>query len=306
LDEDAGAVSGAGVWRLAACQYPVTFLADFPSYRRKLASLVREAATAGARLLLFPEYGAMELAALLAPPDRQDLRRQPDALQDILPDFLGMVSALAKDHRVYILAPSFPVRVARGQFRNRAHLVTPGGQTGFQDKLMMTRFETERLAISPGREIKVFETELGRIGVNICYDAEFPPFAKAQTEAGADLILVPSCTDRHSGHSRVWIGARARALENQCIVAVSPTVGAAPWSAAIDRNVGAAGVFGPPDHGFSEDGLLARGALNSPGWVYADIDRHALARLRQDPEVFIRRDWHRRADGPLPVVCERL
>ena len=168
------------------------------------------------------------------------------------------------------------------------------------------RFEAERLGISAGHELKVFATELGRIGVNICYDVEFPPLARAQSQAGADLILVPSCTDQLSGHSRVWIGARARALENQCIVAVSPAVGEAPWSAAIDRNVGAAGIFVPPDHGFSEDGMLARGHLNAPGWIYAAVDRQALARLRQDPEVFIRRDWHARATWRGDVVCERL
>jgi predicted amidohydrolase len=299
-------VSGAAAWQLAACQYPVMFLADLPSYRRKIESLVSEAATAGARLLLFPEYGAMELASLLASRERQDPRRQLDALQDILPDFLNVFSTMARDHRVHILAPSFPARVAGGALRNRAYLVTPSGQIAFQDKLMMTRFEAEQLGISAGHELKVFATALGRIGVNICYDVEFPPLARAQSKAGADLILVPSCTDQLSGHSRVWIGARARALENQCIVAVSPTVGKAPWSPVIDRNVGAAGIFVPPDHGFSEDGMLARGHLNAPGWIYAAIDRQALARLRQDPEVFIRRDWHARATWKADVVCERL
>ena len=297
-------MSGSAAWRVAVCQYPVTFLADLPSYRHKIESLVRAAAAAGARLLLFPEYAALELVSLLAPRERQDLRRQLDALQEFLPDFLRLFSAMAEDHRVYLLAPSFPVRMAGGQFHNRAHLAAPDGQTAFQDKLMMTRFEAERLGISRGRELKVFATALGRIGVNICYDVEFPSFAKAQSEAGADLILVPSCTDQLSGHNRVWIGARARALENQCLVAVSPIVGEAPFSGAIDRNVGAAGVFVPPDHGFCDDGVLAQGALNAPGWVYATIDWHALARLREDPEVFIRRDWH--TSWTLDVVCERL
>jgi predicted amidohydrolase len=299
-------VSGSAAWLLAACQYPITFLADLPSYRRKIESLVNEGATTGARLLLFPEYAAMELVSLLVPRERQDLRRQFDALQDLLPDFLSLFSALAKHHRVHILAPSFPVTVAGGAFCNRAHLITPSGQIAFQDKLMMTRGEAEELGISRGHELKVFVTELGRIGINICYDVEFPPLARAQSEAGADLILVPSCTDQLSGHNRVWIGARARALENQCIVAVSPTVGEAPWLTAIDRNVGAAGIFVPPDHGFSDDGMLAHGHLNAPGWIYATIDRQALAHLRQDPEVFIRRDWHACATWRGDVVCERF
>lgn len=293
-------------WRLAACQYPIEPLPDLPSYRRKLDRQVSEAARAGARLLLFPEYAAMELVSLLALQQRHDLRHQLEALQDLLPEFLTIFSDLTKDHQVSIVAPSFPVKVPGGRFVNRTHLVTPSGQSAFQDKLTMTRFEAEHMGISPGEELKVFETPLGRIGITICYDIEFPPLARAQAEAGADLILVPSCTDQLSGHNRVWIGARARALENQCVVAVSPTVGEAPWSAAIDRNVGAAGVFGPPDHGFSEDGVLARGPLNAAGWIYAEIDAGALARLRQDPEVFIRRDWHARPDWPAPVLCERL
>lgn len=296
----------SAAWRLAACQYPIEPLADLSSYRRKLERQVSEAARAGARLLLFPEYAAMELVSLLAPQARRDLRHQLEALQDLLPEFLTVFSDLAKNHQVSIVAPSFPVKVSRGRFGNRAYLLTPNRQSAFQDKLTMTRFEAEQMGISPGEELKVFETPLGRIGITICYDVEFPSFARAQAEAGANLILVPSCTDQLSGHNRVWIGARARALENQCIVAVSPTVGEAPWSAAIDRNVGAAGVFGPPEHGFSEDGVLARGPLNTGGWVYAEIDPGALARLRQDPEVFIRRDWHARPDWPGPVVCERL
>lgn len=297
---------GSPAWRLAACQYPIERLPDFSFYRRKMESWVNEAAAAGARLLVFPEYAAMELTSLLAPRDRQDLRRQLDALQDFLPDFLDLCVVLAKKRGIHLVAPSFPVRMTGDAFRNRAHLMTPSGQIVFQDKLKMTRFESEQMGISSGDALKIFETPLGRIGVAICYDAEFPHLARAQSEAGADVILVPSCTEHLSGHSRVWIGARARALENQCIVAVSPTVGEAPWSIAIDHNVGAAGVFAPPDHGFSDDGVLAHGRLNAPAWVYADIDRQALDRLRQDPEVFIRRDWHQRADLMLDVACERL
>lgn len=299
-------MSAPAAWRLAVSQYPVSAVADLAGYRRKLGGWVADAARAGARLVVFPEYAAMELAAVLAPEQRHDLRRQRDAVQELLPDFLSVISALARDHRVYLLAPSVPVRVPDGAFRNRAHLVAPDGRIAFQDKLMMTRFEAEAFGISPGRALKVFVTELGCIAVAICYDIEFPPLAQAQSAAGADLILVPSCTDGNAGHSRVWIGARARALENQCLVAVSATVGAAPFSAAIDDNVGAAGVFGPPNPGFSDDGVLACGALNAPGWVYAAIDGQALARLRRDPEVFIRREWHAQPSWTGGVTCERL
>ena len=93
--------------------------------------------------------------------------------------------------------------------------------------------------------MRVFETALGRIGVAICYDSEFPLLARALTEAGAEIVLVPSCTERVSGYYRVRTGAMARALENTIATVMSPTVGDALWSPAVDRNAGAAGIFVP-------------------------------------------------------------
>ena len=94
----------------------------------------------------------------------------------------------------------------------------------------------------------MFDTTLGRIGVAICYDSEFPLLVRAMAEAGAEVVLVPSCTERISGYHRVRTGARARALENQIATVVSPTVGDALWSPAVDHNVGAAGIYVPSEH----------------------------------------------------------
>src|SRR5690606_7258805 len=152
---------------------------------------------------------------------------------------------------------SFPVRQEDGTFRNRAFLHGPQGDRASQDKLQMTRFEAERWGIAGGDAIRLFDTPLGRLGVAICYDAEFPLLVRTMAAAGADVILVPSCTDTLAGYWRVRIGAQARALENQCFVVQAPTVGDAPWSAAIDENHGAAGIFGPPDREVTGDGVIA-------------------------------------------------
>ena len=101
----------------------------------------------------------------------------------------------------------------------------------------------------------MFDTALGRIGVLICYDSEFPLLARAQIEAGAQLLLVPSCTDSLHGYWRVRLAAQARALEGQCYAIQAPLVGNAEWSPAIDINRGAAGIFGPPDGAFPDDGI---------------------------------------------------
>jgi predicted amidohydrolase len=155
----------------------------------------------------------------------------------------------------------------------------------------MTRFEKEQWLIKAGHDIRVFETDIGKVGINICYDSEFPLIARQQVAAGADLILVPSCTDTEAGFHRVRIGCQARALENQCYVVQSPTFGVAAWSEAVDINTGRASVYTPVDYGFPDNGILVEGSTDKAEWVYADLDLAEIARVRQEGQVFNYRDW---------------
>ena len=141
------------------------------------------------------------------------------------------------------------------------------------------------------RPLQVFATDWGTIGIAICYDVEFPGLVRAQIDAGAWLILAPSCTDSLHGFNRVRLSARARALENQCFVAIAPTVGLAPSLASLDENHGYAAVFGPVDRGFPADGVIARGTLDEPGLVLADLDPSVLHAVRRDGAVRNHRDW---------------
>src|SRR5690606_2948658 len=178
----------------------------------------------------------------------------------------------------------------------RARLFSPTGECAAQDKLNMTRFEAETWGIAPGKSLKLFDTDLGRLGVAICYDSEFPLLVRRLAEAGADVVLVPACTDGLSGYHRVRTAGLARALENQCYVVQAATVGDAPWSPAIDFNVGAAGIFAPADKALSPDGVIALGGINRAGLIHAELDLSLMQDLRRDGEVLISRDW-RAAEG---------
>ncbi|PZN83796.1 MAG: amidohydrolase [Candidatus Methylumidiphilus alinenensis] len=278
-------------FRLAVAQYDIGFLKDWSEYEAKVSRWITEAAGQGAKVLLFPEYFSMELASLFPEEVYKSLSRQLVALQTIYPDFLALYTEQAKRSGVYILAGSFPAQQDDGNYRNRSWLFRPDGSSDYQDKLQMTRFENEQWLITAGSEIKLLATEFGKIGINICYDSEFPLIARKQVEAGADLILVPSCTDTLAGYHRVRIGCQARALENQCYVAQSPTVGLAPWSEAVDVNIGAAAVYTPVDYGYPDNGVLAIGEMNQAQWVYADIDLSTIAKVRETGQVFNFRDW---------------
>lgn len=277
--------------RIASAQYDIGCFLHWQDYVAKAERWAQEAADAGAQLLLWPEYASMELASLFPRSVQLSLAEQLEHLQHLRDDFIALYDGIARRHGLHLLPGTFPVRLDNGEYRNRAWLFGPQGLLGFQDKLQMTRFENEQWHIRPGNQIRIFETAFGKVGVAICYDSEFPLIARRQVELGAELILVPSCTDTMAGYHRVHIGCQARALENQCYVVQSPTVGMADWSPAVDVNIGAAGVFTPVDRGFPDNGVLALGEFGTPQWLLADLDLSRIANVRDTGQVFNYRDW---------------
>jgi predicted amidohydrolase len=278
------------VLKVAAAQYPIGQPSSLAEWEAKISSWVEQGAATGAELLVFPEYAAIEQAACFGPEVYNDLTTTLERVAELAPSRVALHAALAKKHRVHILVGSGPEKKSDGRFVNATQLVTPSGSIGVQEKLIMTPFE-HNWGVTAGGPLRVFETSLGKLAILICYDSEFPLLARAAVEAGADAILVPSCTERISGYYRVRTGSQARALENTVVTVQSPTVGDAPWSPAVDFNVGAAGIYVPPEHGVSDTGVLAEGTLNAEQWVYAAVDLGALQRLRTSGEMRNFGDW---------------
>lgn len=277
--------------KIASAQYDISFLENWPQYQCKIERWVIEAVEQDAKILLFPEYASMELASLFGKAVYSSLSKQLAAMQSLHDDYRDLFRDLAKKYQCIIQPGTFPVKMESGAYRNRAYLFMPDALVDYQDKLMMTRFENEQWLIQKGEVLKCFATEYGKIAINICYDSEFPMLARKQVEAGANLILVPSCTDTLAGYHRVKIGCQARALENQCYVVQSSLVGEASWSEAVDVNIGAAAIYTPVDRGFPDSGILAIGKLNVVQWVIAEISLDACGTVREQGQVFNYRDW---------------
>ncbi len=282
--------------RLGALQYPISHIAGLDDYAAKLDQLMAEGVAGGGELLLMPEYACMEVAAAFSATGPEAER---DAVCGAGAELLSIMQAAAVRHRVW-LAPGSVPQAVEGRIVNRAPLIRPDGMMAFQDKQVMTRFEAEQWGIHGGAPAGVFDTPWGRVGIAVCYDSEFPGLVRAMTEAGAWLILVPTCTDTAHGYNRVRLSCRARALENQCFVALSPTVGEAPWLATLDRNTGCAGVYGPVDRGFPDDGVIVEG--DGAGWVFADLDPARLEAVRRDGAVRNFQDWPPGWRGPAAAL----
>ena len=282
--------------KIAAAAYPIDWHEDFAAYEAKVTAWVGDAQ--GADLLVFPEYGAMELASLGGRAIAGDLEASLHEVARHMPAADALHARLAETHGCHILAASGPVFEGARPV-NRATLFGPGGRIGHQDKQIMTRFEREAWHVTGAPGLRLFDSALGRIGVLICYDSEFPLLGRRLAEAGAEILLVPSCTDTVAGFNRVRIGAMARALESQCVVVHAPTVGAVDWNPAIDQNRGRAAIYGPPDGFWPETGIIAEGAMDRPGWVVAEVD---LARVRDSREggaVLPFRHWPESAESGL-------
>lgn len=294
---EARRTSTSGETRIAAAAFSLDWHADWASYVDKMTRWVEAASDCD--LLVFPEYGLMELASLGGRAIAGDLEASLHEVARHAAACDALFSSLAARFGVHILAPSGPAfptpedvsvpPVARPV--NRAVLYGPTGRVGHQDKRVMTRFERETWDVVGGDSLRVFDTAVGRLGVIICYDAEFPLLARALAEAGAEILLAPSCTDAIAGYRRVRIGAMARALENQCVVVQAPTVGSVAWSPAVDENVGAAAIYCPPDGLWPDTGLLNEGPLNTPGWTKATVDRAKIQESRSRGAVLPFRDW---------------
>ncbi|WP_019399681.1 carbon-nitrogen hydrolase family protein [Pseudoxanthomonas sp. GW2] len=276
--------------KVAACRYEVGKPADFEAFAARQRALLEQAAAQGVRVAVLPEYLSLELAAIHGPQVYADLHASLQAIQQHRQAWLALFSGIARELGMYIVAGSFLLDIGAGRHRNRADLFAPDGGHQWQDKLQLTGFEKRTGVIVPGEALKVVDVAGVRAGISICYDSEFPLPVRAQYEAGARLLLVPSCTDTAAGATRVRVGCLARALENRFFVVQAVTAGDAPWSPALDTNTGDAAIYAPMDVGFPADGILASAGAGQE-WAIAELDFARLEDTRLTAQVANDRDW---------------
>ncbi len=287
--------------KVAAAKHRIGAPADFAAFAERQRRSLGDVAAQGARIAVLPEYLSLELGATFDAATSADLRASLAAIQAHRDDWLALFAAIARNTGMLVVAGTFLLDVGNGRYRNRCDLFAPGGGHAWQDKLQLTGFEQRAGMIEGGDALRVFEFDGVRFGVAVCYDSEFPLPVRAQYEAGARLLLVPSCTDTAAGATRVRVGCLARALENRCFVAQSVTAGEAPWSPALDVNTGDAAIYAPMDAGFPADGVLAA-TRGDEGWAIAEIDPLALEATRDSAQVANDRDWRGQLQPAIAVA----
>ena len=275
--------------RVASLQYFIRPVATFRELGDQVAALVHTAADYRCNLVVFPEWFTVQLLTL--GDTRRPMPEQIRWLAGYADEYIALFTRLARDTGMYIVGGTTPVAgEGDGVIHNVAHLFGPDGNWGTQPKLHMTRFEAEEWNVSPEPGLHVFDTGIGRLAIAICYDVEFPEVARAAAHAGADYLIVPSCTDDRQGFLRVRYCAQARAIENQMYVVMSSTVGSLPSVPAVHLNYGQAAMFTPSDFQFARDGILAEGNINQEMMVIAELDLEKIQEFRTEGTVLPLRD----------------
>lgn len=230
---------------------------------------------------LFPEFFNAPLMGISHHHSSIDSIRALAAYTDAI---LAVMSKLAVSYNINIIAGSMPV-IEDGELYNVAYLCRRDGTVDGQYKIHPTPSEKRDWIMQGGDEVKIFDTDFGKIGILICYDVEFPELARILSEEQMNILFVPFWTDTKNGYLRVRLCAQARAIENECYVAIAGSCGNLPKVDNADIQYAQSAVFSPSDFAFPHDAIMAETTPNTEMTLIVDLDFEKLVKLENEGSV---------------------
>jgi predicted amidohydrolase/GNAT superfamily N-acetyltransferase len=226
---------------------------------------------------LFPEFFNAPLMA------EDNHLSEADAIRELAKHTETIVkkfSEFAISYNINIITGSMP-EIKDNLLYNAGYLCRRDGTTERYEKLHVTPDEAKVWGMQGGKQLKAYDTDCGKIGILICYDSEFPELSRILADEGMDILFVPFLTDTQNGYSRVRHCAQARAIENECYVAIAGSVGNLPKVHNMDIQFAQSMVFTPCDFSFPANGIKAEATTNTEMILIADVDIDLLRELNQ-------------------------
>lgn len=208
---------------------------------------------------------------------------EPEAIRNLAKytkEIVNRFSQLSISYNINIITGSMP-ELVKGELYNVGYLCKRDGGAERFEKLHITPDEAKIWGLQGGTKLQTFDTDCGKIGILICYDIEFPELSRLLAEEGMDILFVPFLTDTQNGYSRVRNCSQARAIENECYVAIAGSVGNLPKVHNMDIQYAQSMVFTPCDFSFPTNGIKAEATPNTEMILIADIDIDLLRELNQ-------------------------
>lgn len=271
------AATNKKVVRLGLIQWQMRLYKDLQELMQQAEYFIDAVSSYRSDFALFPEFFNAPLMA-----DNNHLP-ESEAIRELAKHTEGIVqrfSELAITYNINVITGSMP-EIKDDLLYNVGYLCKRDGTTERYEKLHVTPDEAKVWGMQGGHELRTFDTDCGKIGVLICYDSEFPELSRILADEGMDILFIPFLTDTQNGYSRVRHCAQARAIENECYVAIAGSVGNLPKVHNMDIQFAQSMVFTPCDFSFPANGIKAEATTNTEMILIADVDIDLLRELNK-------------------------
>jgi len=263
------------VVRLGLIQWQMRPYKDLDDLMQQVEYFVDSVAAYRSDFALFPEFFNAPLMA------KYNHLHEPNAIRELAKytkKIVEKMQQLSISYNINIITGSMPELINENLY-NVGYLCRRDGSLERYEKIHVTPDEAKVWGMQRGNKLQTFETDAGKIGVLICYDSEFPELSRLLSDEGMDILFVPFLTDTQNGYSRVRLCAQARAIENECYVAIAGSVGNLPNVNNMDIQYAQSAVFTPCDFSFPSNGIKAEATTNTEMILVADVDISLLREL---------------------------
>lgn len=275
---------------VAAVQYQMRPILSFEEFAQQVEFFIDTASEYRMDFLLFPEMITNQLQVLVPAPESSLTARR---LDEFTPRYLELFTRMAMKYNLNIIGGTH-LTVEGDKLYNVASLFRRDGSVERQYKLHITPSENRWWGVSAGDEVRVFDTDRGKIAILIGDDIAYPELARIAAGKGASLLFVPFNTDIRSGYMRVRSCAQARCIENGMYAVLAGPIGNLPFVQGADIHYGEACILTPCDVPFARDGVAEEATANVETMVVHELDMEVLRRNRLTGTL---RTWlDRRAD----------
>ncbi|WP_207429381.1 carbon-nitrogen hydrolase family protein [Pedobacter sp. SYSU D00535] len=282
---DASARSAKTI-RIGLVQWQMRLFPDMETFYEQVEFFVDAVSGYKSDFLLFPE---LFNTPLLQPynhlPEMEAMRK----LAELTEEIVLKLHEYAVSYNVNIITGSMPI-LDNGKLYNATYLCHRTGKTDEYRKIHITPNEQKYYGMVGGDKIQAFDTDCGKVGILICYDVEFPELSRILANQGMQILFVPFLTDTQNGYTRVRHCAQARAIENECYVAIAGCVGNLPKVNNMDIQFAQSAVFTPSDFAFPTNAVKAETTPNTEMMLVVDVDLHLLDELHHFGTVKILKD----------------
>ncbi|MFI5453213.1 GNAT family N-acetyltransferase [Pedobacter sp. UC225_61] len=284
--QDNVSARSAKIIRLGLVQWQMRLFPNIDAFYEQVKFFVDAVSGYKSDFIMFPEFFN---TPLLEPynhlPEMEAMRKLAESTAEIV----KKLQEYAVSYNVNIISGSMPI-IENGKLYNATYLCHRNGLTEDYRKIHITPNEQKYYGMSGGDKIGVFDTDCGKIGILICYDVEFPELSRIYADQGMQILFVPFLTDTQNGYTRVRRCAQARAIENECYVAIAGCVGNLPKVNNMDIQFAQSAVFTPSDFAFPTNAVKAETTPNTEMMLVVDVDLHLLDELHHFGTVKILKD----------------